>query len=82
VVYAFDLRDLVRVRDGQLAPNALRPYGTQPGGVMGSPIGWRLEGVTDCWSTYNKSGFFDPDTRRIYMTHRDHDAPVWVWQVG
>lgn len=82
VVYAFDLRDLVRVRDGQLAPSALRPYGSQPGGVMGSPIGWQLEGVTDCWSTYNKSGFFDPDTRRIYMTHRDHDAPVWVWQVG
>lgn len=82
VVYAFDLRDLVRVRDGLLAPSALRPYGTQPGGVMGSPIGWRLEGVTDCWSTYNKSGFFDPDTRRIYMTSRDHDAPVWVWQVG
>ncbi len=82
VVYAFDLRDLVRVRDGQLAPSALRPYGSQPGGVMGSPLGWQLEGVTDCWSTYNKSGFFDPDTRRIYMTHRDHDAPVWVWQVG
>lgn len=82
VVYAFDLRDLVRVRDGALAPGAVRPYGTRPGGVRGSPIGWRLDGVSDCWSTYNKSGFFDPDTRRIYMTSREHDAPVWVWQVG
>jgi hypothetical protein len=82
VVYAFDLRDLVQVRDGALHRSAVRPYGTRSGGVMGSPIGWALGGVTPCWSTYNKSGFFDPDTRRIYMTDRHHDSPVYVWQVA
>lgn len=81
VVYAFDLRDLVAVRNGSLARNAVRPYATQSGGVMGSPKGWPLQGFNSCWTTYNKSGFFDPDTKRIYMTNQWHDSRVYVWQV-
>ena len=81
VVYAFDLRDLVAVRNGSLARNAVRPYATQSGGVMGSPRGWPLQGFNTCWTTYNKSGFFDPDTRRIYMTNQWHDSAVYVWQI-
>ncbi len=81
VVYAFDLRDLVAVRNGSLARNAVRPYATQPGGVMGSPKGWPLQGFNACWTTYNKSGFFDPDSKRIYMTNQWHDSNVYVWQV-
>lgn len=82
VVYAFDLRDLVAVRDRALSRSAVRPYGTQPGGVMGSPRGWALPGFGPCNTTYNKSGFFDPDTRRIYMTNQWHDSPVYVWQIS
>lgn len=81
VVYAFDLRDMMAVRNGTLARSAVRPYATQPGGVMGSPKGWPLAGFNPCWTTYNKSGFFDPDTKRIYMTNHDHDSRVYVWQV-
>jgi hypothetical protein len=82
VVYAFDLRDVVAVRTGAVSRSSVRPYGTQSGGVMGSPRGWPLAGFNPCWTTYNKSGFFDPATRRIYMTNQWHDSRIYVWQVA
>jgi hypothetical protein len=81
VVYAFDLRELVLVRDGAKHRSSVRPYATEPGGVMGSHRGWALTGFDKCWTVYNKSAFFDPVTKRIYMTNQWHDSRVYVWQV-
>ncbi len=80
--WAFDLRDIVAVKNGTLQPHQPRPYGTRAGANGWNFFGWQLSGPPGaCFRTMYQSGFFDPDTNRIHMKGHDDDT-VHVWQVG
>lgn len=79
--WAFDMRDIVAVREGRLQPWQPRPYDTRPGVNGWNMLGWPLPGAPGrCQRTMYTSGFFDPATKRIYMGRTDA-SELHVWQV-
>ena len=80
--WAFDMRDIVAVRNGQKSPSAPRPYATRPGQNGWNFFGWKLNGPTgNCQRTMYTSAFYDYTTNRIYMGQTDSSL-LHVWQVS
>jgi hypothetical protein len=74
-VWAYDANDLVKVKEGSLAPEAIQPYAYWPLTTMAiAPVG-QTDGVVD-------GATIDPSTLRLYMTVNYGAQPrVEVWQI-
>lgn len=71
-VWAYDANDLLRSRQGQLAPWDVRPYAT-----------WRLTEMNDSDSAKMAGATYDPATRRLYVTEEYGEEPrVHVYEIS
>lgn len=72
-VWAYDLNDLVRVKNGEIAPWDVAPYDV-----------WALPGVSEEWYRPKRGGVgFNPADGRFYVAEEYYDAPrVEVFRVA
>lgn len=70
-IWAYDVNDLVAVKNGQRATHSPRPYGV-----------WPLSGMPNSGNPTIAGAGYDPETGRLYITQDYYDKPrVEVWEI-